>query len=96
MQLSKGNYYPLPLGYDQYTKQQFGNRELILNAMNYLTDDSGLISIRSREVKLRMLDRSKIDAERGYWQLLNTVIPVLLVIAFGVVQAVLRKRRYSA
>jgi ABC-2 type transport system permease protein len=42
-----------------------------------------------------MLDRSKIDAERGYWQLLNTVIPVLLVIAFGVVQAVLRKRRYS-
>ena len=95
MQLSKGNYYPLPLGYDQYTKQQFGNRELILNAMNYLTDDSGLISIRSREVKLRMLDRSKIDAERGYWQLLNTVIPVLLVIAFGVVQAVLRKRRYS-
>lgn len=96
MQLSKGNYYPLPLGYDQYTKQQFGNRELILNAMNYLTDDSGLISIRSREVKLRMLDRSRIDEERTYWQFLNTVIPVLLVIAFGVVQAVLRKRRYSA
>lgn len=95
MQLSKGNYYPLPLGYDQYTKQQFGNRELILNAMNYLTDDSGLISIRSREVKLRMLDRSRIDEERTYWQFLNTVIPVLLVIAFGVVQAVLRKRRYS-
>jgi ABC-2 type transport system permease protein len=94
-QLSNGNYYPLPLGYDQYTKQQFGNRELILNAMNYLTDDSGLISIRSREVKLRMLDRSKIDAERTYWQLLNTVIPVLLVIGFGLVQAVLRKRKYS-
>jgi len=94
-QLSNGNYYPLPLGYDQYTKQQFGNRELILNVMNYLTDDSGLISIRSREVKLRMLDRSKIDAERTYWQLLNTVIPVLLVIGFGVVQAVLRKRKYS-
>lgn len=94
-QLSKGNYYPLPLGYDQYTKQQFGNRELILNAMNYLTDDSGLISIRSRDVKLRLLDRSKVDAERTYWQFLNTIVPVLLIIAFGLVQAFLRKRKYS-
>jgi ABC-2 type transport system permease protein len=94
-QLSKGNYYPLPLGYDQYTKQQFGNRELILNAMNYLTDDSGLISIRSREIKLRLLDRTKVDAERTYWQFLNTAGPVLLIIVFGVIQAILRKRKYS-
>ncbi len=94
-QLSKGNYYPLPLGYDQYTKQQFGNRELILNAMNYLTDDSGLISIRSRDVKLRLLDRTKVDAERTYWQFLNTIVPVALIIAFGFIQAFLRKRKYS-
>ncbi len=94
-QLSNGNYYPLPLGYDQYTKQQFGNRELILHVMNYLTDDSGLISIRSRDVKLRLLDRSKVDAERMYWGFLNTVAPVLLVIAFGLTQVFLRRRKYS-
>ena len=92
---SSGNYYPLPLGYDQYTKQQFGNRELILNILNYLTDDSGLISIRSRDVKLRLLDRSKVDAERSYWGFLNTVVPVLLVVTFGIMQAILRKRKYS-
>jgi len=94
-QFSKGSYYPLPLGYDQYTKQQFGNRELILNAMNYLTDDSGLISIRSRDVKLRLLDRTKVDTELTYWQFLNTAGPVLLIIAFGILQAILRKRKYS-
>ncbi len=95
MQLSRGNYSPLPLGYDKYTGQQFGNPELILNMVNYLTDDSGLISIRSRELKLRLLDRTKTDAERTYWQVLNTLLPVLLVVAFGVVQGVLRRRKYA-
>ena len=95
MQLSRGNYTPLPLGYDKYTGQQFGNPELILNMMNYLTDDSGLISIRSRELKLRLLDRTKVEAERTYWQLFNTLLPVLLVIAFGVIQGILRKRKYA-
>jgi ABC-2 type transport system permease protein len=95
MQLSGGNYLPLPLGYDRYTGQQFGNKELILNAMNYLTDDSGLISIRSRELKLRLLDRTKIEESRTFWQILNTVMPVLLVIAFGMIMGMVRKRKYA-
>ncbi len=95
MQLSDGNYLPLPLGYDKYTGQQFGNKELILNVMNYLTDDSGLISIRSRELKLRLLDRTKIENERVYWQVVNTVLPVMLVIIFGVIQGIIRKRKYT-
>ncbi len=95
MQLSGGNYIPLPLGYDKYTGQQFGNKELILNAMNYLTDDSGLITIRSKELKLRLLDRTKVEKERTYWQVLNTVVPVILVLIFGLIQAILRKQRYT-
>jgi ABC-2 type transport system permease protein len=95
MQLTRGNYLPMPLGYDKYTGQQFGNKELILNAMNYLTDDSGLISIRSRELKLRLLDRTKIENDRVYWQVLNTVLPVLLVIIFGAIQGIIRKRKYA-
>jgi ABC-2 type transport system permease protein len=83
------------LGYDRYTGQQFGNKELILNAMNYLTDDSGLISIRSRDLKLRLLDRTKVESERVYWQILNTVLPVLLVIIFGVILGIIRKRKYA-
>jgi len=95
MQLSQGNYLPLPLGYDKYTRQQFGNKELILNVMNYLTDGSGLISIRSKELSLRLLDRTKIENERTYWQILNTVVPIVLVLIFGLILAFLRKRKYT-
>lgn len=95
MQLTKGNYLPLPLGYDRYTGQQFGNKELILNAMNYLTDDSGLISIRSRDLKLRMLDRTKVENERVYWQVLNTLLPVALILIFGIIRGIIRKRKYA-
>ena len=94
-QRSGGQMLPLPLGYDRYTRQQFGNKELILNAMNYLTDDSGLISIRSRDLKLRLLDPTKVEDERMYWQVLNTVLPVLLVVIFGVVLGIIRKRKYA-
>jgi ABC-2 type transport system permease protein len=95
MQFSQGNYLPLPLGYDRYTGQQFGNKELILNAMNYLTDNSGLISIRSKELKLRLLDRTKIANERTFWQILNLVVPVVLVLIFGLILGWLRRRRYG-
>ena len=87
---------PLPLGYDRYTGQQFGNKEFILNAMNYLCDDSGLISVRSREVKLRKLDPERIKAERLHWQLLNTLIPVVLVLVFALARGYWRKRKYTA
>jgi len=86
---------PLPLGYDRYTGQQFGNKDFVLNAMNYLCDDSGLLSVRSREVKLRALDASVVENERLKWQLVNTIVPVLLVLAFAFIQGYLRKKRYT-
>ena len=95
MQLSQGNYLPLPLGYDRYTGQQFGNKELILNAMNYLTENEGLISIRSKELKLRLLDRTKVENERTFWQILNVIVPVVLVLIFGLLLGWIRKRRYA-
>ena len=90
---TKGN--PLPLGYDQYTKQFFGNKEFILNCMNYLTDGPNLIAVRSRELKLRMLDKTTIDETRLKWQLINVIIPVLIIIVFGIIQAYIRKRKYT-
>ncbi len=95
MQFSQGNYLPLPLGYDRYTGQQFGNKDLILNVMNYLTDDSGLISIRSRELKIRLLDKTRIESQRVYWQVLNIGLPVILVLLFGLVQVAIRKKKYA-
>jgi len=90
---SKG--YPMPLGYEQYTGQMFGNKEFILNCMNYLCDDSGLITVRSRELKLRMLDKTKIEKSKIQLQIINVVLPVVIIIIVGFLMAFLRKRRYS-
>ena len=90
---SKG--YPLPLGYDQYTGQTFGNKELILNALNYLTDGPGLISIRSRDLKLRLLDMTRVNDNKLFWQLFNVLLPIVIIIAFGIFITWFRKRKYT-
>jgi len=95
LQAGTASPVPLPLGYDKYTGQRFGNQDFVLNAVNYLCDDSGLLSVRSREVKLRILDAARVDAERTKWQIINTLVPILLVLAFAFVQAYLRKRKYT-
>ncbi len=87
--------YPLPLGYDQFTGETFGNKEFILNALNYLTDGPQLISIRSKEFKLRLLDKSKLNDHIIQWQLFNVLTPLLLVILIGILMIWLRKRKYS-
>jgi ABC-2 type transport system permease protein len=93
--MSEGRRLPYPLGYDRYTGQTFGNKEFILNAMNYLVDENSLISIRSRELKLRLLDRTKISENRVFWQVLNTVAPVLLILVLGLVMFIIRKRKFA-
>lgn len=94
-QFNMQNGYPLPLGYDQYTRQTFGNKDFLLNAISYLIEGEGLISIRSREIKLRQLDGTKVQQSRLQWQLINTLLPIALVILFGLFLAWLRKKRYT-
>ncbi len=90
---SSGKVYPL--GFDKYTNQMYGNTNFILNSMNYLTDNSGLISIRSRELTLRLLDKEVLKNQKTRWQIINTVVPVLLLLIFGLIQYILRKRKYT-
>jgi gliding-associated putative ABC transporter substrate-binding component GldG len=87
---------PLPLGYDKDTRQIFGNKDFILNVVNYMTDDEALISLRAREFKLRLLDRGKIRFAdvRLKWQLINSLLPVILVLIFGGIFAYTRKIKY--
>jgi ABC-2 type transport system permease protein len=87
--------YPMPLGYDQYTGESFGNKDFIMNALDYLLDESGLITIRSRELRLRQLDMTKVNNNIIFWKTFNIGFPVLIVILFGVVRNYLRKKRYS-
>jgi ABC-2 type transport system permease protein len=95
-QLHFSQGYPMPLGYDQYTGESFGNKDLIMNALDYMLDESGLISIRSRELKLRLLDMTRVNNHKVFWQAFNIFIPVLLVLIFGFIQHFLRKRRYTS
>ncbi len=86
---------PLPLGYNQFTGQTYGNKEFILNALNYLTDGPGLISLRTREFKLRLLDKTKVSRQRLSWQLFNVVTPLVVMLIFAFIMIGLRKRKYG-
>ncbi|MDF7811077.1 gliding motility-associated ABC transporter substrate-binding protein GldG [Hymenobacter sp. YC55] len=86
---------PFRLGFDRLANTEFANRELVLNAVDYMLDESGLIGVRSKQVTLRPLDKLKVIEQRRTWQLLNLVAPLVLLGAFGAVRAWRRKRRYA-
>ncbi|TAL61282.1 MAG: gliding motility-associated ABC transporter substrate-binding protein GldG [Bacteroidetes bacterium] len=86
---------PLPLGRDKYTGQVFGNRDFIINCLNYLVDNNGIMELRSREIKLRLLSTSMIKAGKLKWQLINICGPVLFVILSGLLYNFFRKRYYT-
>lgn len=92
-QMDRGK--PLPLGYDKWTQQNYGNKEFLLNAVNYLLDDTGLISVRNKEVKIPFLDVERVTKERTKWQALNILLPLLLLVIFGIVYTYIRRRKYS-
>jgi ABC-2 type transport system permease protein len=86
----------LPLGFDRYTQQTFGNKDFVMNAMHYLTGNEELLNLRSREITLRLLDKTKIKENRIFWTILNTVLPVVIIILAGILYSIFRKRKYSA
>lgn len=86
---------PLPLGYDQYTGNTYGNKDFIMNAISYLIDGEGIVNIRSRELKIRLLDQTKTNQSRLKWQLVNTIVPIALIVLLGTTLALIRKHRYT-
>ncbi|UPL50460.1 gliding motility-associated ABC transporter substrate-binding protein GldG [Hymenobacter sublimis] len=87
---------PFRLGFDRLANTEFANRELVLNAVDYMLDESGLIAVRGKQITLRPLDKLRVVEERRRWQLLNLVVPLALLGLFGVVRAWRRKRRYAS
>lgn len=86
---------PLPLGFDRFMNQQFGNSEFILNSVLYLTDQDGWMNLRNRTVQLRLLNKKVAVEERIQWQIINVVVPVVILIMVGFGYQILRKRRYA-
>jgi len=85
----------LPMGYYNFTQEFFANRAFLLNCLEYLTDHSGILEARSKDVKLRLLDRGRIKTEEGKWQAINTGIPIAIVLIFASVYTFFRRRRYE-
>lgn len=86
---------PQELGFDQLTGKSFGNKEFLLNTVNYLLDDTGLINIRAKEINIAFLDSEKIKDTRGTWQFVNIALPIILLALFGFVFNYFRKRKYT-
>ena len=87
--------YPLPLGFDQYTQITYGNKEFIENAISYLVDGEGLIGVRSRELKIRLLDMNKVNNDALLWQIVNVVLPSAVMVVLGFILAFIRKRKFA-
>ena len=92
-QLDKGE--PIELGYDKYTSTHFGNKEFILNCINYLLDDTGLINIRSKDVTLPLLDKQSVHDNYSQTQMLTVALPIVLLGIFGFLFTYLRKKKYN-
>ena len=92
-QILKGQ--PYDLARDKWTNQQFGNKDFLLNTVDYLLDDAGLLKLRNKSLKIKMLDKQKAYKERTFWQFLNLILPLILLFAFGLTFNFLRKRKYS-
>jgi gliding-associated putative ABC transporter substrate-binding component GldG len=84
----------VPLGFDSYMNRQFGNKDFIVNAVLYLSDDDGWLELRSRVVKLRLLNHLATSAGRTTWQTINLGAPLLLLALFAAVFFLFRRRRY--
>jgi ABC-2 type transport system permease protein len=83
-----------PLGYDEYSQQTFGNKAFLLNAVNYLCDNSGIMELRSRVFKIRLLDKVRLREEKTFWQLLNVAGPLVIILLFGLIFHFIRIKKY--
>ncbi|MCL9807299.1 gliding motility-associated ABC transporter substrate-binding protein GldG [Flavobacterium amniphilum] len=86
---------PMELGFDKWTNQVYANKEFLMNCVNYLLDDNGLINIRSKEVDLPLLDKEKVYENYLYTQLLTVGLPLVILTIFGVALTYLRKRKFA-
>ena len=89
------NGEPLPLNIDKWTSQPYGNTDFLLNTVQYLLDDSGIINLRSKNLQIQFLDKEKVFQEKTFWQLFNIVLPLVILGLFGFIFQYIRKKKYS-
>ena len=86
---------PIELGVNKFSNIRYGNKDFLLNAVNYLLDDTGLINLRSKTVKIAFLNKQKAYEEATKWQLINIIFPLLILGVFGLAFNYFRKKKYQ-
>ena len=94
-QVSSRDGSVFPLGFDRYTQRTFGNKALLLNIADYLSSDDNLIELRNKQVRIRLLDKQLLREGKTKWQLINLILPLLLLISFAIFQHYYRKYKYA-
>ncbi len=90
----KQNMY-FPCGYDRDMGELFANKTFIVNCMNYMLDDEGLMALRNKNVKLRLLNKSIVEQQYTRWSMINLLVPLLIIFLAGIGQFIFRRYRYS-
>lgn len=85
----------IPLGIDRFTGQEYGNKDFIVNAVNYLCDEDELMVVRSRSLKIRLLDKTKVNESKLNFQILNMLGPIAIIVLFGLLFNYYRRKRYT-
>ena len=91
----KDNSYQ-PLGYNPYMRYKFANKDFLLNALEYMIDEDGVIAARTKEVKLRLLDKVKAQEGKTKWRMINLFLPLLFLFIFGFAYNYMRRRRFAS
>ncbi|MDQ6480452.1 gliding motility-associated ABC transporter substrate-binding protein GldG [Dyadobacter sp. LHD-138] len=87
---------PLPLGYDRASTNIFGNKDFIMHALDYMTDENGIITSRSKQISIRALDKIVVQKDKKFWQALNLLLPLVILGIFGALRYYIRRRKFAS
>jgi len=95
LKMTEKGYTPYPLEKDKFTGQIYGNKDFLVNAVHYLCDDSGILNMRTKEYKIRLLDPTKITGTKTIWQITNVLAPLGILILIGLINWWIRLKKYT-
>src|SRR5690606_23047066 len=90
-----GRNGPEELGFNKWNGEVYGNKEFLLNTVNYLLEDTGHMNIRRQELPIPFTNLEEIAQENTRWQLVNVLLPLVLLALVGIVFSYFRKKRYA-
>ena len=89
------NGKPMPLGYNRFDKFNYGNKDFLMNCIEYMIDNKGIIAARNKEIKLRPMDQERAFREETKWQVINLVVPIIILGLFGFLYTTIRRNRFG-